>query len=103
MDDITGAKKLCAAILERAYSDIVRDKCSVEDRRSAAFFIDHNNRAFQVYAYAAGFDPEWLAKKMWQRIFKEKGLDKTNSPYTNAIKLSQHMKLINTDKNSRRS
>ena len=64
---VEGCRALIAAVLDQAFSDAISLKPAfgyVAARR----FIDETNRLFCDYCYLLDLDPQYVARKMQQRI-----------------------------------
>lgn len=62
-----GERAFIAAILDQAFSDsISRDKAA--NRMEARRFIDANNKLFRYYCHLLDMEPEYVARKMQERI-----------------------------------
>ena len=65
-------RALAAAVLEQAAVDVITQHFDVECSPKEAWdFIDHENVVFSTYCSLLGFDPEYVARKMRERINRE--------------------------------
>lgn len=62
-----GNRFLVAAVLEQAYSDATSSQ-KANDYVGARRFINANNKLFCFYCELLEMNPEWVAKKMNERI-----------------------------------
>ena len=64
-----GCRSFIGAIIAQAYQDAIGHEKG--QRISALYFIDPSNEWFAFYCHLLGFDPEYVAWKLRQRIARE--------------------------------